>query len=164
MRLLGIMATTSRLGVAWIVVALAPCAMAQTAPPAPATSDDLDVTMRVIVDPNAKVPDEIVRRISLPQPRTDKPPGREGDAPAESSAPATRGEERASQAREQGREFGQDVAEQARQRAEEARRNTRPPANPGPSTPPRNPPVTPPGPPATPPGGPPAPPTTPPGG
>ena len=47
---------------------LVPVAFAQ-APPA-RDRDELDVTMRVIVDPNAKVPDEIVRKIQLPKPAT----------------------------------------------------------------------------------------------
>ena len=29
--------------------------------------DDLDVTMQIIVDPDAKLPDEVVRRIPLPE-------------------------------------------------------------------------------------------------
>src|SRR5678810_693304 len=49
-----------------------PVAFAQT-PPA-RDRDDLDVTMRVIVDPNAKVPDEIVHKIQLPKPATQVTP------------------------------------------------------------------------------------------
>jgi hypothetical protein len=148
------MTWTSRLAAGWLVLALGPVAMAQTPPAKPAPSEDLDVTMRVIVDPNAKVPDEIVRRIPLPQPKSARAPG---TPPDNASKPA------GSDAREQGREFGQDVAAQARQRAEEARRNAGPPGDRGPAQPP-GPPADPPGPPVTPPRGPPAPPPAPPGG
>ena len=30
-------------------------------------NDELDVTMQIIVDPDAKLPDEVVRRIPLPE-------------------------------------------------------------------------------------------------
>ena len=130
---------------------------AQT-PPA-RSDDDLDVTMRVIVDPDAKVPDEIVRRIALPKPqqpatgtapKSDKP--NEQGKPTE---PGEKGKERSSEAREQGREFGQQTAEQAKQRADEARRNDdKPPKTPGPPNNPPGPPRPPPGQQNTPPGGP----------
>ena len=55
-----------RLCSALMLALLVPAAFAQT-PPAQ-RADDLDVTMRVIVDPNAKVPDEIVHKIPLPKP------------------------------------------------------------------------------------------------
>lgn len=102
---------------------------------------DLDVTMRVIVDPNAKVPDEIVRRIPLPKPQpatSGTPP--QSDKPAE---PGTKDNGNAAKPGETGREFGQETAEQARQRAEEARRNKK-----------EKPPHKPPGPPNPPPRGP----------
>src|SRR3954468_16320725 len=51
--------------------------------------DDLDVTMRVIVDPNAKVPDEIVRKIPLPKPAATAAPGTE--KPAEQGKPKENG-------------------------------------------------------------------------
>ncbi len=120
-----------------LVIALGfvhPAAFAQT-PPA-GKREDLDVTMRVIVDPDAKVPDEIVRRIPLPKPgETSAPAEKKSDKPADTGAP---GQQRAAEAREQGREFGQQVSEQAKQRSEEARRNADPPRGP-PAEPPGRP-------------------------
>ena len=138
----GIMRRGQRLYFASMLALIAPVVFAQ-APPA-SKSDDLDVTMRVIVDPNAKVPDEIVRRIPLPKPAKPATPS---NKPAE---PGAQGKERAAEAREQGREFGQQVSEEAKRRAEEARRN-RPPPPGSPGTP--GPPRPPPGRPTTPPGG-----------
>ena len=137
----GIMRRAQRLYFASMLALIAPAVFAQT-PPAN-KSDDLDVTMRVIVDPNAKVPDEIVRRISLPKPAQPATPS---NKPAE---PGAKGKERASEAREQGREFGQQISEEARSRAEEAKRNKPPPpgtpGTPGPPRPPPGRPTTPPG-------------------
>lgn len=78
-----------------------------------AKPDDLDVTMQIIVDPNAKLPDEVVRRIPLPAPRAsvDKAT-RPGDAKTDES----KARERANEARELGRE----AAERAKERAREA--------------------------------------------
>ena len=122
-------------------------AVAQQAPAE--RGGELDVTMRIITDPDAKLPDEIVRRITLPPPRP-APPG-EGRSDAE----RTTGPDRAEEAREQGREFGQDVATGARERAEAARRNAGPPfeppvapdpaTSPAPATPPTPPPAPGPG-------------------
>jgi hypothetical protein len=103
-----------------LLALLAPTLLAQ-APPAN-KSDDLDVTMRVIVDPNAKVPDEIVRRIPLPKPAQPATPP--SNKPAE---PGAKGKERAAGARDQGREFGQQVSEEAKRRSEEARQKKPPP-------------------------------------
>lgn len=112
--------------------------------PAASADEDLDVTMRVIVDPDAKVPDEIVRRIALPKPQqpaggTPPPSDKKPDKPAD---PGAKGKERAPEPHSQGREFGQETAEQARQRAEEARHNKdkdKPPKPPKPPAPPRGP-------------------------
>jgi len=117
-----------------------PVAFAQT-PPA-RDRDDLDVTMRVIVDPNAKVPDEIVRKIQLPKPATpatssdkqnDNAAPKDGGKPSD---PGSQGKGHAPDARGQGREFGQQVSEDAKQRSEEARQNHGKP----PEKPPRGPP------------------------
>lgn len=103
----------------------------------PAKADqELDVTMRVIADPDAKVPDEIVTRIPLP---TARAPAR---SQTEKAAP---GQDKATEARERGRELGQDTAARARERAEEHRHNDS--ANRGP---PGGPPGRPPDPPARP--------------
>jgi len=131
----------------WVLVPgfIATAAFSQS-PPA-RSRDDLDVTMRVIVDPNAKVPEEIVRRIQLPKPGQAAPAEDKkstGEKPAE---PGAKGQERSSEAREQGREFGQQVSEEAKQRADEVKRNQgKKPDKP-------NPPPSPPGRPSTPPGG-----------
>ena len=125
---------------------LVPVAFAQ-APPA-RDHDELDVTMRVIVDPNAKVPDEIVRKIQLPKPATpatssDKKNdtgdsngnGKSNDG-SKPSDPGSQGKGHSPDARGQGREFGQQVSEDAKQRSEEARQNHGKP----PDKPPRGPP------------------------
>ncbi|HEX5162858.1 MAG TPA: hypothetical protein VFV88_14135, partial [Steroidobacteraceae bacterium] len=57
------------------MMALFASAVSAQTPPA-GNRDDLDVTMRVIVDPDAKVPDEIVHKIPLPK------PGKPASAPA----------------------------------------------------------------------------------
>jgi len=108
---------------------------------------DLDVTMHVIVDPNAKVPDEIVRKIPLPAPETNKPAGAgKSDKPADKPSepkkpdkPAPAGGKDAPPPPapvEQGRELGEEVSKQAKERAEDARRDKKPP----PPAPPANPP------------------------
>jgi hypothetical protein len=120
----GIMRRARRLYFSSLLALITPAVFAQS-PPA-RNRDDLDVTMHVIVDPDAKVPDEIVRRIPLPrpaQPAIGKPKG----------------------ANDQGREFGQQVSEDAKQRSEEARNNKKP----KPEKPPGKPP-SPPGRPPTP--------------
>ena len=143
-----IMRGVQRLYFASMLALIVPTVFAQS--PAANPRDDLDVTMRVIVDPNAKVPDEIVRRIQLPKPAQPATPS---NKPAE---PGAQGKERAAEAREQGREFGQQTSEEAKRRAEEARRNKPPPpGTPGTPGPPRPPPGRPdnPGRPYPPPGG-----------
>ena len=113
-----------RLYFAAVLAFLVPAGFAQS-PPA-GNRDDLDVTMRVIVDPDAKVPDEIVRRIELPKPgQTPPAKDKNGDA-SKPAPPGAQGRGRAAEARDQGREFGQDVSEEAKQRSEDARRNKKP--------------------------------------
>ena len=123
-----------------ILALFVPVAFAQT-PPA-RDRDDLDVTMRVIVDPNAKVPDEIVHKIQLPKPATQGTPsdkskdsGKPDDTgkPSDSGKPSdtgSQGKGNAPDARGQGREFGQQVSEDAKQRSEDARHG-KPPGTPG---------------------------------
>jgi hypothetical protein len=133
-------------GVAVVGAALwSPATLAQQQLPAN-RDGDLDVTMRVISDPAAKVPDEIVRRIPLPTARPAQPPG--GDAASQ----RVDGQDRTREAQELGRQLGQDIAAGARERAEEARRNAAPPPSlPGTPNPvPPGPPVPPPAPPAGP--------------
>jgi hypothetical protein len=121
----GIMRRARRLYFASLLALITPAVFAQS-PPA-RNRDDLDVTMHVIVDPDAKVPDEIVRRIPLPKP----------------AQPATGAKPK--EAKGQGHDFGQQVSEDAKQRSEEARNNKKPK------------PEKPPGKPPSPPGRPPAP-------
>jgi hypothetical protein len=79
--------------------------------------DDLDVTMQIIVDPNAKLPDEVVRRIPLPTARgTATAPSAPAKGPGAKPDPAAKGRERA----EEDRELGKDAADSARERAREA--------------------------------------------
>lgn len=107
--------------------------------PAP-KPDDLDVTMQIITDPDAKLPDEVVRHIPLP-PR--KPPA----SPASNATDAAdKGQERAREAKELGREAAERAKERAREAAEqreqasrsmaeERRRNPDPPKPPPPRGP-----------------------------
>jgi hypothetical protein len=117
----------------------AQCAFAQqkTAP----RHDDLDVTMQIIVDPDAKLPDEVVRRIPLPAQASSA--ARDAARSNAAADAAANGQERAREARELGREMSerakervQDAAEQREQAqrsmADERRRNPpKPPAPPG---------------------------------
>jgi len=138
----GIMRRARRLVFAFFSLALMVSVVSAQAPPA-RPRDDLDVTMRVIVDPNAKVPDEIVHRIQLPKPAQPA----SGTAPK--SEPGAKGKDHAPDAHQQGREFGQQTAEEARQHAEDARKNKenkpkpRGPPNPPPGNPPMGPPPRP---------------------
>jgi len=131
----GIMRRARRLYIASLLALITPAVFAQS-PPA-RNRDDLDVTMHVIVDPDAKVPDEIVRRIPLPKP-AQPAPGATSTSTTESDKP--KGPDG------KGRDFGQQVSEDARQRSEEARNNkkAKPP-------PPGQPPGRPPSPPGRPP-------------
>ena len=119
--------------------------------------DDLDVTMQIIVDPDAKLPDEVVRRIPLPTRKSgESPPS--GTTGGESGKPESAGakdkdkeDDRSNEAREQGRETSEAAKERSREaaeqreaarraEAEERRRERGPPddrPNP-PNRPPRN--------------------------
>jgi hypothetical protein len=62
--------------------------------------DDLDVTMQIIVDPNAKSPEEVVRRIPLPTRAAPDQAARPGETKTEATP---KGQERAEEARALGR-------------------------------------------------------------
>jgi hypothetical protein len=116
--------------------------------------DDLDVTMQIIVDPDAKLPDEVVRRIPLPARKPAEPSNQDAANKADSKDAkpdaAAEGQDRARDAKE----LGRDMADSAKQRAKEAadqREQARRDAaddrrgNPGrPDDPPKNPPGRPP--------------------
>lgn len=123
---------------------LAGGALAQErAPQAPeSTRDDLDVTLQIIVDPDAKLPDEVVRRIPLPARKPAATSEQSAGNPPEQSN-AAEAKERAREAKELGREMAdsakqraQEAAEQREQArrsaAEENRRNPEPPRGPPP--------------------------------
>ena len=118
--------------------------------------DDLDVTMQIIVDPDAKLPDEVVRRIPLPTRKAAEspPPGTTGSQagkPEGAGGGRDKEQDRGNEAREQGRETSEAAKERAREaaeqreaarraEAEERRRERGPPddrPNP-PNRPPRN--------------------------
>jgi len=89
--------------------------------------DDLDVTMQIIVDPNAKLPDEVVRHIPVPTSRTT-PSGDSTTKSTPKSDAEAKGLERAQEARELGREAAETAKERAREAAqqrEEAREEAR---------------------------------------
>jgi hypothetical protein len=131
------------------------CAHAQEQGQPGPKRDDLDVTMQIIVDPDAKLPDEVVRRIPLPerkpadQSASQSNDGGAGDKSTKDTAADSK--ERAREAKELGRELGQSAKEKAqeareqreqarRAEAEERRRNPpEPPGNPNPpGRPPRD--------------------------
>jgi hypothetical protein len=97
------------LSAAWILLAAHPAA----AQDKPATaSEELDVTMQIIVDPDAKLPDEVVRRIPLP---TRKPP------PASDAASGKKENDPAAKDRgNQAAELGSEMSQEAKERAQDA--------------------------------------------
>jgi len=110
--------------------------------------DELDVTMQIIVDPDAKLPDEVVRRIALPARKAAPQPATTVDGEHTTPAAADKGQERADEAQELGRDMSerakeraQDAADQREQArrsvADERRRNPNPPTEPPRSPPPR---------------------------
>jgi hypothetical protein len=93
--------------------------------------DDLDVTMQIIVDPDAKLPDEVVRRIPLPERKPAEPAATSVDKKASKEA-AAEAKQNAREAKELGKKEAAEQREQARRaRAEERERNN-PPGNPHP--------------------------------
>ena len=87
--------------------------------------DDLDVTMQIIVDPDAKLPDEVVRRIPLPARKPAESPSATGGE--QSGKPETAGagkdkdsdKEQANEAREHGSETSEAAKERSREAAEQ---------------------------------------------
>jgi hypothetical protein len=136
----GIMRRARRLYFVSLLALITPAVFAQS-PPA-RNRDDLDVTMHVIVDPDAKVPDEIVRRIPLPKPAQ---PANGATSTNTNTSTSTTEPDKPKGDNGKGREFGQQVSEEAKQRSEEARNNKKP----KPEKPPGKPP-SPPGHPPTP--------------
>jgi hypothetical protein len=114
-------------------------AMAQDKPaPKP---DDLDVTMQIITDPDAKLPDEVVRHIPLPprKPPAAAPANKPTDAADKSQERAREAKELGKEANERAKERAKDAADEreqaARSRADERRRNPDPPKGPPPRRP-----------------------------
>lgn len=109
--------------------------------------DDLDVTMQIIVDPDAKLPDEVVRRIPLPERKSaesatdaDKKASKEAAAESKQSAREAKelGKEISQSAKDSAKEAAEQREQARRARAEERERNN-PPGNPNPpGRPPRN--------------------------
>jgi hypothetical protein len=77
--------------------------------------DDLDVTMQIIVDPDAKLPDEVVRRIPLPA-RKSADPASGAEATGKSDKTD---KERNDAANEHGKETSEAAQERAREAAEQ---------------------------------------------
>jgi hypothetical protein len=94
------------------------CASQVVAQEKPRQGDDLDVTMQIIVDPNAKLPDEVVRHIPLPTPRSAPRVDPGAKAPSKPE-PASKGSERAQESRELGREAAESAKERSREAAEQ---------------------------------------------
>lgn len=88
-------------------------------------AEDLDVTMRMVVD-DADLTDAVVREIKLPEAPIGRGP--------EGGVPAARGQERARESRDNARAIGNSVSAQAREAADSIRekpdRPERPPAVP----------------------------------
>jgi type IV secretory pathway VirB10-like protein len=81
--------------------------------------NDLDVTMQIIVDPDAKLPDEVVRRIPLPARKpADTSPAAAGGQPDKSGKPDA-DKERDNAASEHGKETSEAAQERAREAQEQ---------------------------------------------
>lgn len=146
----GIMSARVKSAVFLALYLLAGCALAQQQPQQPASKrDDLDVTMQIIVDPDAKLPDEVVRRIPLPQRKAADSSGQEPDKKSAKPDAAAEGKESASEAKELGREMAESAKERAQEAAEQREQARRSAAeehrrNPGPPDDPPSPPGPPP--------------------
>lgn len=87
--------------------------------------DELDVTMQIIVDPDAKLPDEVVRRIPLPARKPDVPTGAaQGNSgnsgKSETGKPEGAGSGKDKDAANEAREHGKETSQAAKERAREA--------------------------------------------
>ena len=101
--------------------------------------DDLDVTMQIIVDPDAKLPDEVVRRIPLPERKPADSTKPTAEKKAEKAA-AAEARETAREAKDVAKQEAAEQREQARRSRAEDRRRNDPPGNPGNPNPPGRPP------------------------
>jgi len=123
-------------------------AFAQQSPP---DRDDLDVTMQILADPDAKTPEDIVRRIPLPAHKAAEPGKPAAQNENRKPDAADKGQERAREAQELGREMSEsarDKAKEAAEQREQARRSITEQAREHPNKPPE-PPGRPPHPPRT---------------
>jgi type IV secretory pathway VirB10-like protein len=78
----------------------------------PEKRNDLDVTMQIIVDPDAKLPDEVVRRIPLP--------ARKSADPASGAEATGKSDKTDKERNDAANEHGKETSEAARDRAREA--------------------------------------------
>lgn len=105
--------------------------------PAPG-QDDLDVTMQIIVDPDAKLPDDVVRRIPLPERKSVESPKSDAEQKADKAA-AAEARESAREAKDLAKQEAAEQREQARRARAEERERDHPPKNPHPpGRPPRD--------------------------
>lgn len=97
--------------------------------------DDLDVTMQIIVDPDAKLPDEVVRRIPLPERKpVDSSKPNAGQKAEQQADKAARAEARQSarEAKDVAKQEAAEQREQARRARAEERERNHPPKHPNP--------------------------------
>lgn len=114
-------------------------ALAQQSPPA---RNDLDVTMQIIADPDARTPEDIVRRIPLPAHKPAEPGKPAAQNENRKPDAADKGQERAREAQELGREMSEsarDKSKDAAEQREQARRSITEQAREHPNQPPEPP-------------------------
>jgi hypothetical protein len=114
--------------------AVAPCVFAQEA--VDAQREELDVTMQIIADPDAKQPDEVVRRIPLPVRKPDAPSGQpKGEQRKADTAKADPAREVAENANDRAKQAVEQREDAQRAVVNERRRNPDPPSPPRPRPP-----------------------------